>query len=50
LVEQYPQKEILKYTYFAINKQYRHYIDTEQDAFFIFYVVKSVADAMFHIT
>jgi hypothetical protein len=50
LVQQYPQKAVLNYTFFAINNQYGDYIDTERDAFFIFYVVKSVADAMFHIT
>ncbi|MGI9159498.1 MAG: hypothetical protein ACR2K1_07075 [Saprospiraceae bacterium] len=50
LVRQYPQKEILNYTFFAINNQFGDYVKEERDALFIFYIVKSTADVMFRIT
>ena len=44
--QQYKQKNILDYTYFAINNQFKDYIDSEQDALFIFYSVKTISDAI----
>ena len=42
--EDFAQKEILNYTCFAINNQYREYIGSEYDALFVFYVIKTMAE------
>lgn len=42
--EGYAQKEILNYTYFAINNQFKNGIETEEDALFIFHIMKIVGD------
>jgi hypothetical protein len=42
----YVQKEILNYTYFAINNQFRIYIETENDSLFIFYILKIFGDVI----
>ena len=42
--EDFAQKEILNYTSFAISNQYREYIRSENDALFIFYVIKTMAE------
>lgn len=48
-VQQYPQKEVLNYTFFAVNNQFRALIQGEQDVVFSFYIVKSVTDAMLSV-
>ncbi len=45
-VEAYPQKEILNYTHFAINHQFNPYVNNEQDALFIFYIMTVVGDVI----
>ena len=45
-VDQYSQKEILNYTYFAINNQFRELIEGEKDAFFIFYLMKTFGEVV----
>lgn len=40
----YPQKEILNYTHFALNNQFREYIKTENDGVFIFYILKALGE------
>ncbi len=42
----YRQKNILSYTYFAINEIFRKYIEEERDAVFIFYAVKTISDVI----
>jgi len=42
----YKQKNILNYTYFAINKQYINNIKEERDGIFIFYKVKTISDVI----
>lgn len=44
--EAYPQKEILNYSYFAINNQFDAYVNNEQDALFIFYTMKVLGDVI----
>lgn len=44
--EDYDQKEIINYTYFAINNQFRNYIETEQEGLFILYSMKAFGDAI----
>ena len=44
--ETYPQKELLNYTYFAINNQFDAYVKNEQDALFIFYTMKVLGDVI----
>ncbi len=40
------QKNILNYTYFAINNQFKEFIQSERDAIFIFYSIKTIADVI----
>jgi len=42
----YDQKDILNYTYFAINNQFGEHVKNERDAIFIFYVIKTIADVI----
>lgn len=42
----YKQKNILNYTYFAINNQYIENINEEEDGVFIFYTVKTISDVI----
>ncbi len=42
----YKQKNILSYTYFAINNQYIDNIKEERDGIFIFYAVKTISDVI----
>lgn len=45
-IDQYSQKEILNYTYFSINNQFREYIESEKEAMFIFYLMKSFGEVV----
>jgi hypothetical protein len=45
-IDQYSQKEILNYTYFAINSQFREYIESEKEAIFIFYFMKTFGEVV----
>lgn len=45
-VDHYRQKEILNYTHFAINNQFSEYIETEKDAMFIFYMIKTFGEVV----
>lgn len=45
-VDQYGQKEILNYTYFAINNQFRELIESEKEAIFIFYLMKTFGEVV----
>lgn len=45
-IDQYSQKEILNYTFFAINNQFRDYIESEKEAIFIFYLMKTFGEVV----
>jgi hypothetical protein len=45
-VEQYPQKEILNYTHFALNNQFNLLVTSEREALFIFYIMKIFGEAL----
>lgn len=45
-IEQYRQKEILNYTHFALNNQFNQLITSEQEALFIFYMMKTYGEAL----
>jgi hypothetical protein len=45
-VEQYKQKEILNYTHFALNNQFSDLVKSEQDALFVFYIMKTFGEAL----
>lgn len=44
--EDYEQKNILNYVYFAINNQFQEHVKNERDAIFIFYSIKTIADVI----
>lgn len=44
--EDYPQKEILNYTHFAVNEQFKHHIANEQEGLLIFYILKISGDVI----
>lgn len=45
-VKQYKQKEILNYTHFALNNQFSDLVTSEQDALFVFYIMKTFGEAL----